>query len=103
VNEFKSLVKDADLALLNKKVKDKGFVDREHLLEFLTLIPTNDGVQIAEEVKTWLYALHNDPNFERINFPPGHIEAVLSDLDSYGRIQASTILKYKGTRTLPVS
>lgn len=92
---FKSTVKLADLKQLDAKVYAKGVVDREHLLEFLTLVPTNDSSQIIEEVKQWLTALHLNPKFDKIKFPSGHIDAVLTDLDSYGRVQPETILQLK--------
>lgn len=92
---FTSRIKPEDLAKLNAKIKDNAAVDREHLLEFLTLIPTNDGPSIVEEVKEWLTALHLDPTYDKIIFPDGHIEAVLGDLDSYGRVKVETILQFK--------
>lgn len=105
MNEFKSLVKPEDLEAVNQKVYDKGLVDREHLMEFLSVIPTSDGDHIIKEVQSWLYALHNDPKYDKVQFPAGHIEAVISDLDSYGRVQPETILKFKqeNGRQLPVS
>lgn len=92
---FESTIKPEDLEQLNAKVKAKGLVDREHLLEFLALIPTNDNQQIIAEVKEWLTALHLDPSFDKIRFPDGHIDAVLTDLDSYGRVKAETVLQLK--------
>lgn len=102
---FKSLVPKDELKKLNQDVYDRGLVDREHMMQFLALIPTNDGDHIIQEVKNWLYNLHNDPKYDKVVFPKGHIEAVISDLDSYGRVQPSTILKYKeqNGRELPVT
>ena len=102
---FQSKIKPDDLATLNGKVKERGHVDREHLMEFLTLIPTNDGDHIVKEVRSWLYDLHNDPTYSKVVFPQGDIEAVISDLDSYGHVSTETILKFKqeNSKTVPVS
>lgn len=101
---FQSKVNPENLDALNAKVKGRGHIDREHLMEFLTLIPTNDGPHIIQEVKEWLTALHNDPSYETVIFPGDDINAVISDLDSYGRIQTETILKFKqeNSKTVPV-
>lgn len=80
---------------LNRKVKDKGFIDREHLMEFLTLIPSNNADHIIEHTKNWLQNLHDDPEYDKIVFPKGDIDAVLGDLDSYGRVATDTILKFR--------
>lgn len=90
---FESIVKPEDLARVNAKVKAKGLVDREHLLEFLAYIPTSDAGAISTEVKEWLTALHLDPAYDKVRFPDGHIAAVLTDLDSYGRVKTEHILK----------
>ena len=102
---FESQIVKEDLEKLNAKVKDSGYVDREHLMEFLTLIPTNDGPHIIQEVKTWLSALHNDPTYDKISFPGNDIDAVISDLDSYGRVSTQTLMDFKANngRTLPIS
>ena len=92
---FKSQIKLEDLAALNAKVKDRGYVDREHLVEFLTIIPTNDGPTIILEVKEWLADLHKDPTYDTITFPNGDIDAIISDLDSYGRVSVQTIMEFK--------
>lgn len=87
---------DADkLKKLNDKVYECGLIDREHLLEFLTLIDTNDSLVIINEVNKWLTGLHEDPKYDKISFPNGDIDAVLGDLDSYGRVQPETILQFK--------
>lgn len=80
---------------LNAKVYNKTSVDREHLMEFLTLIDTNDAQTIIREVKNWLQNLHDDPAFDKIRFPQGDIDAVIGDLDSYGRVQPEHILQFK--------
>ena len=90
---------------LNKKIYEKALVDREHLLEFLTLIPTNDAQAIIKAVKGWLKKLNDDPKFDKVVFPTGDIDAVIGDLDSYGRVQPETILKFKDNpnKVLPIS
>ncbi len=90
---------------LNDKIYERGMVDREHLLEFLANLNTNDAETIVTEVKTWLTILHDDPKYDKIVFPDKDIEAVLGDLDSYGRVQAETILKFKeqSNKTLPIT
>lgn len=100
-----SLIKDEDLQTLNNKVYERGHIDREHLLEFLTLIPSTDDQQIVTEVKQWLTALHDDPKYTNVKFPTGDINAIIADLDSYGRVQAKTILGFKATsvKTVPKS
>lgn len=92
---FKSLVKPEELESLNAKVKEKGTLDREHLLLFLTLIPTANAEHIKQEVKNWLTTLHNDKTYTTVVFPPGHIDMVLGDLESYGRVHPKTILRLK--------
>lgn len=86
-----------DTNALNEKVKARGYVDREHLTEFLTLLSTNDAQTIIKEVKAWLQFLHDSPEFAGVTFPKGDIDAVISDLDSYGRLQPETILQFKQT------
>lgn len=88
-------VDPAKVKELNAKIFDKASVDREHLMEFLTLIDTNDAQSIITEVKNWLQNLHDDPTFDKIRFPQGDIDAVIGDLDSYGRVQAEHILQFK--------
>lgn len=80
---------------LNKKIYENGGVDRAHILEFLELIKTNDARTIIREVQTWLESLHNDPDFSKVEFPDGDIQAIIGDLDSYGRVQAETIMEFK--------
>lgn len=90
---------------LNDKVYENGGIDREHLLEFLTLIDTNDAPAIIAEVKNWLTKLHDDPKYTKVRFPKGDIDAIIGDLDSYGRVQPETILQFKqsSSRTVPMS
>lgn len=90
-----SLIPDSDLQTLNQDIKDKGFVDREHLMKFLSLIPSNDAPTIIQETKTWLQDLHDDPNYSTVSFPQGDIDAVIGDLDSYGRVKTETIMQFK--------
>lgn len=90
-----SIINDDELQKLKQDIYNKGFVDREHLMQFLTLIPSNDGPTIIEEVKNWLQSLHNDPVLDKVVFPTGDIEAILGDLDSYGRVQPLTIQQFK--------
>lgn len=92
-----SLINDKDLEQLNTEVYEKGLVDREHLLKFLSLIPTNDATVIIKEVQDWLSNLHKDPKYDKISFPQGDIDAVIGDLDSYGRVQPLTIQQFKQT------
>src|ERR1035437_1491633 len=90
-----STVDNTELQILNQEVKAHGNVDREHMLKFLTLIPTNDGKTIVQEVQDWLQALHDDPTYGSVVFPQGDINAILGDLDSYGRVSTATIQKFK--------
>lgn len=95
-----------ELDQLNQDIKKKGSVDREHLLKFLTLIPTNDAPVVAEEVRTWLKTLHADPTYDKISFPDGDIDAILTDLASYERIRPETLYVLKqqpSNRELPIS
>lgn len=93
------------VAALNQKVYERGTVDREHLLEFLTLLNTNDATTIITEVKSWLQKLHDDPKYDKVYFPGKDIDAIIGDLDSYGRVQPETIMAFKqnSNRTLPIS
>jgi len=100
-----SFIDPAKLSELNDKVYNNAAVDREHLMELLTLIDTNDAETIITEVKNWLKALHDNPKFDKIRFNDGEAEAVIGDLDSYGRVQPETIMQYKqnSNKTLPIS
>lgn len=85
------MIDKGGLQELNDDIYEKGSVDREHLLKFLTLINTNDGAVVSEQVREWLGSLHADPKYSKIIFPTGDIDAILSDLGSYGRLQAETL------------
>jgi hypothetical protein len=100
-----SFVNPDKVSALNEKVYEKASIDREHLMEFLTLIDTNDAQSIIQEVKKWLTDLHDDPKFDKIHFPKGDIDAIIGDLDSYGRIQSEHLFEYKAnsSRTVPMS
>jgi hypothetical protein len=102
---MQSYVNPDEVAALNEKIYQKAVVDREHLLEFLTLIKTNDAQDIIREVKTWLTQLHEDPKFDKVRFPQGDIDAIIGDLDSYGRVQPEHLFEYKSnsSRTVPMS
>lgn len=80
---------------LNDKIYENGGVDRMHILEFLGTIETNDGKVIVQKVKKWLEDLHADPKYSKVEFPNNDILVILSDLDSYGRVQAETIQEFK--------
>ncbi len=90
-----SVVPDDELQKLNDDIKAKGYVDREHLMNFLKLIPTSEAKVIIQEVKDWLQNLNDDPKYDNVIFPQGDISAVLGDLDSYGRVSPDTILEFK--------
>lgn len=92
------MVNESELQRLNEEVRKNGAVDRAHILAFLRLIPTNDGKVIVEQVRQWLSSLHD------VRFPQADIDAVIADLDSYGRVQPETILEFKrrAPRELPV-
>lgn len=92
---FKSLVDPEELGKLNADIKTRTYVDREHILRFLQLIPTSDGPHIVKEVETWLTSLHDDPSYDKVVFPRDDIKAVVSDLDSYGHVSTNTVLKFK--------
>lgn len=84
-----------ELQKLKQDIKTKGYVDREHLLQFLTLVPTSEATVIISEVKNWLQQLHDDQELSGVSFPKGDIDAIIGDLDSYGRVQPNTILEFK--------
>lgn len=90
-----STIKKTDLDALNAKVKERGHLDREHLMEFLQIVPTSEATVIIQEVRDWLTTLHDDPAYDKVIFPQGDIDAVIGDLDSYGRLQPETILDFK--------
>lgn len=90
-----SNIDQTELDKLNQQVKDKGFVDREHLLQFLQLIPTNNAPDIIKAVQDWLHYLHDSPDYSSVSFPQGDIDAVLGDLDSYGRVSTDTIMQFR--------
>ena len=81
------------LEALNSDIKNKGYVDREHLLEFLRLIPDNNADNVAREVRDWLQSLHEDSELANVSFPQGDIDAIIADLGSYGRVQPGTIAR----------
>lgn len=91
----KSFVDPKKVQAINDKVYERGLIDREHLLEFLTIIETSDAKVIITEVKNWLQALHEDSKYDKVNFPQGDIDSIIGDLDSYGRVQADTIMEFK--------
>lgn len=93
--DFKSKIDPEALQKLNDDVKLKGHVDREHILQFLQLVPTNDGQHIIMEVQHWLTALHEDKAYSMIVFPQNDINAVIADLDSYGHVSTDTVLRFK--------
>jgi hypothetical protein len=103
--ERKSFVDKKKVGKLNKDVWNRGRVDREHLMEFLTLIDNNDAQVIIKAVKSWLKDLHDDPKYDKVRFPDGDIDAIIGDLDSYGRLQPETIMQFKesSNKTLPIS
>lgn len=98
-------VKQDKVDALNDKIYEKASIDREHLMEFLTYIDTNDAQSIIAEVKEWLTKLHDNPKFDKVRFPKGDIDAIIGDLDSYGRVQPEHILQFKqsSSRSLPLS
>lgn len=98
-----SAIDEIELQKLNEEIKERGYVDREHLTKFLSLVPVNDAEVIIQEVKDWLQALHDDPEYANIVFPQGDIDAVIGDLDSYGRVQPLTLQKFKqdSNRSIP--
>jgi putative heme iron utilization protein len=73
-------------------IRSRGSVERQHLLDFLKLLPTSDATQVKTLVRTWLEKLHNDPNFSAITFSSDGIDRVLGDLESYGRVTHETVL-----------
>ena len=93
--DFESKVSSEDLYKINNSIYTKGYIDREHILQFLQSVPTTDGPHIVKEVKHWLTSLHNDPKYSMVSFPGDDINAVISDLDSYGHISSETVLKFK--------
>lgn len=100
-----SFINQEKLSALNNKIYERGSIDREDLMEFLTLIETNDAPTIIELVKKWLTARHNDPKFSKIVFPKNDIEAIIGDLDSYGRVSPEHIaeFKQKSNKSLPIT
>jgi len=102
---FVSKVNPDDLVVINSAVKAKGHLDRAHILQFLQAIPTTDGQHIILEVKKWLTDLHNDPTYATVSFPGDDINAIISDLDSYGRVSSDLLYQFKQEhgKTLPVS
>lgn len=107
-NTFKSRIDEKELAKINQTVWEHGHVDRADLLQFLTLVPTSEAKDIIAEVQHWLAMLHDDPKYDKVIFPQGDINAIIGDLDSYGRLQAETILaladfKQTSNKTLPLS
>lgn len=89
------MIDQKKLDKLNDAVYQNGGVDREHILTFLTLVGTNDGRVIAEEMKKWLAGLHKDPKYDKVNFPQGDIDQIVSDLDSYGRVQPDPLIEFR--------
>jgi hypothetical protein len=91
------------LAALNADVKAHGAVDRSHLLSFLQLQTNSDGEHLVQAVRSWLQGLHDDPTYEKVQFLRGDIDAIIGDLDSYGRVQAETILSFKNSSSHEMS
>ena len=78
---------------INQKVKARGHVDREHVKEMLESIPTSEAKVVIAEINNWLTELHNSKEFPKVVFPKGHIDAIIGDLESYGRVQPSTLYR----------
>lgn len=93
------------VAELNTKIYEQGYIDRADLMNFLTYIDTTDAKIIISEVQGWLQGLHDDPKYDKITFPKGDVEAILGDLDSYGKVSTETILQFKeqSNKTLPIT
>lgn len=91
------------LAALNADVKAHGAIDRAHLLQFLQLNTNSDGQALVTAVRTWLQQLHDDQSYADVTFPKGDIDAVIGDLDSYGRVQAATIYQFKANSVREVT
>lgn len=81
-----------NLADIEADVWQKGSLNREHLFQFLRLLPNNDSDAVSEATKAWLTKMHQDPKYSNVVFPQGDIDRVLSDLDSYGRVTHETLL-----------
>lgn len=80
------------LADVEQDIWQQGVVNREHLLDFLRLLPTSDTLAIRAAVKDWLLKLHHDPKFSKVSFPEGDISRILDDLASYDRVRHETII-----------
>lgn len=93
--DFVSKVSPEELTAINESVYEKGRLDREHILYFLQAIPTTDGNHIIAEVKKWLTDLHNDPKYSKVSFPGDDINAIISDLDSYGHVSSALLYDFK--------
>lgn len=85
-------------AEIEADIYEKASVNREHLLAFLRLIPTNDSQVVEKTVKVWLQRLHDDPHFSKVSFPQADgeygsaIDRIIGDLQSFGRVTQETIL-----------
>jgi predicted Rossmann fold nucleotide-binding protein DprA/Smf involved in DNA uptake len=90
---FNSTIDKTKLDAINEQVKAREHVDREHVKAVLEAIPTNEAKVIVEEIKHWLEELHNSKDFPKVVFPKGHIDAIIGDLESYGRVQPDTIYR----------
>jgi hypothetical protein len=87
---------------INQAIYKDGSVNREHILEFLRTIPTNDTMAIQAEVRTWLQTLHDDPYYSKISFPNENLDGlgvsgnaitrILGDLENYGRVTHETVI-----------
>lgn len=85
------------LSQVEAEVYEAASVNRSHLLDFLSLQETSDSQELQRRTAEWLKKLHDDPHFSKISFAnsplqdKGPIEAIISDLGTYGVVQAQTI------------
>lgn len=86
-------------AEIEQDIWEKASVNREHILAFLRLLPTNDSRDLSTATTVWLQRLHADPHYSKISFPQvdgeygGGIDRIIGDLASYGRVTQETIIE----------
>ncbi len=94
-------------AEIEQDIWEKGSLNREHVLAFVSLLPDNDAANLRVAVKQWLGKLNDDPRLTKIFFIPetttnqfgvhqNPADRILADLDNYGRIQHETIIGAEG-------
>jgi hypothetical protein len=80
------------LSDIEANIYQNGSLNREDILNFLSILPTSDQQAVTTAVNEWLLKLHADQHFSKVMFDDASVQRILDDLGSYGRVQHETII-----------